>query len=248
MPARPVGWRRRLPRPASRSRCGRRPGSSIGTPTAAAPSCASTAAAAPWSWRDTSAGRMMTTSATYRRRHGARTAGQVPAGRGSPCRRRCSESPANSYSTWTARSTQAMCCASAVRTSSLNGRAVQAISTTHPVLTLGKALRHHPGVGDAGTNVHFVQYSPRRDPTSAASNAASRARPWPAAPVAWRRPSSVSRRGGYPVWAPISTGRSRRTPAAASDSASGRDASGRLTLEGDARRVAVMEVLEGASL
>ena len=112
-----------------------------------------------------------------------------------------------------------------------------------PVLTLGKALRHHHGVGEAGTNVHFVQY---RD---GGIHLRSFERGVEGETLACGTGSLAAALVG------VLTGRlASLEPQVEAHTRGGfrlgigRDASGRLTLEGDARRVAVLDVLEGASL
>ncbi|MDA8018952.1 MAG: diaminopimelate epimerase [Thermoanaerobaculia bacterium] len=112
---------------------------------------------------------------------------------------------------------------------------------TAPVLGLGSALRRHPGLGPAGANVHFVHWHGTTvhlrsfergvegetlacgTGSLAASLVGEAERRLPGL----RRPVDVITRGGFRLGV-------------------GRDDTGRLTLEGDARRVAVVEVLEGA--
>ena len=115
-----------------------------------------------------------------------------------------------------------------------------------PILGLGATLRHHPGVGAAGANVHFVQY---RD---GAIHLRSFERGVEGETLACGTGSLAATLVGVEL---------RRLPGLGSDLGRqidahswggfrlgiGRDASGRLTLEGDARRVAVVEALEGAS-
>lgn len=118
---------------------------------------------------------------------------------------------------------------------------------TAPVLTLGARLRHHPGVGDAGTNVHFVQY---RD---GAIHLRSFERGVEGETLACGTGSLAAALVGVLIGRlpGLDPGLDPQVEAHSRGGfrlGIGRDASGRLTLEGDARRVAVMEVLEGATL
>ena len=112
-----------------------------------------------------------------------------------------------------------------------------------PVLTLGKALRHHPAVGEVGANVHFVQW---RD---GAVHIRSYERGVEGETLACGTGSLAAalvgvERGRLPGLDPQVQAHTR----GGFRLGIGRDKDGRLTLEGDARRVAVVEVLEGAGV
>lgn len=111
-----------------------------------------------------------------------------------------------------------------------------------PVATVGAALRHHPAFGAAGTNVHFAQWQAGSirlrsfergvEGETLACGTGSLAAALVGVELGHLPgldpPVEAFTRGGFRLGI-------------------GRSTSGPLTLDGDARRVAVVEVLEGAA-
>jgi len=113
---------------------------------------------------------------------------------------------------------------------------------TAPVLTLGAALRRHPGVGAAGSNVHFVQW------TDGAVHLRSFERGVEGETLACGTGSIAASLVGE-LLGHLPEGLDPQVDCHTRGGfrlSVGRDGEGRLTLEGDSRRVAVVEVLEGA--
>lgn len=115
-----------------------------------------------------------------------------------------------------------------------------------PVATLGAALRHHPGLGDAGANVHFVRWKVCQGQRGAVYLRSFERGVEGETLACGTGALAVSLVGeglghlkGLDSQADCHTRGGFRLSV-------GRDDQGRLTLEGDSRRVAVVEVLEGA--